>query len=76
MIPVSFLVTVCIEAALLIFHISVAAVVARNIHYKVVPFTAAFYRIYLLQSFIDYFDYVVVSFFMNFHRRLALYVQA
>lgn len=74
MVPVAFLVTVCIEAAPLIFHFSVAFVVARNIYYQVVPFTAAFYTIYLLQSYVDFFDYVMVSFAMNFYRRLALWM--
>lgn len=71
MVPVAFVVTVCTEAALLVFHISVAIVVARNICYKVVPFTAAFYKIYLLQSYFDCFDYVMVSILREPHPRFS-----
>ncbi|KAH7713087.1 hypothetical protein AAVH_19569, partial [Aphelenchoides avenae] len=46
-----------VEALLLLFHVSMFAVIARNVVKKIAPFSTAFYKIYLAQSVVDYCEY-------------------
>lgn len=57
-----------VEALLLLFHLSMLVVIARNVVKKVPPFSTAFYKIYLAQSVVDYWEYAWVS-ASHFHPR-------
>lgn len=49
------------ETLLLMFHVSMFVMIARNIVKKVAPFSTAFYKMYLAQSVVDYWEYAWVS---------------
>lgn len=49
-----------VEAALLIFHLSMFIVIAWNVLLKVKKFSTAFFKIYLAQSLMDYVSYAWV----------------
>lgn len=49
-----------IEGALLMFHLSMFVVIARNVLRKVTMFSTAFFKIFLAQSLMDYVVYAWV----------------
>lgn len=60
--PTSIQISFAIEGALLAFHLSLLAVIARNVARNVPTFSTAFYKICLAQSVLDYFVYGNICF--------------
>lgn len=50
-----------IEWSLLAFHLSVAIFIASQVLQKRVPYTTGFFKIYLVQSVVDIWNYLSVS---------------